>query len=309
MPTPSDDNLFDAAVTHAIRLQANPRNAAALEALAAWRARSPAHEKAWAEIAEIHGMTGSLLARRPGENGLSRRKALGLGAVGLGLAAGAGLVGPGMFLAAKADHLTSTAEISDITLADGSRISLGPDSAITVDIQPDRREVLLLSGMIWCAVAPGTPALQFRCGRARIESAAGELSLSHERGRLSLALDRGQARILTGADAGTELTAGDWLELEESGRIIRKVGLTASEASGWRDGLIVVEAEPLSAVVARIARWLPGRVVIADPGLGAKLVSGVFDMDRPRDALLAAVSPHGAGLYRISPWLVVITAL
>ncbi|MDF3606378.1 FecR domain-containing protein [Paracoccus sp. DMF-8] len=313
MATPPDDSLFEEAVTHAVRLQANPDSPAALQALAAWRARSPAHDSAWSEIAEIHGMTGALLAPVPPDRGTSRRKVLGVGAglgvLGLGLAGGAGLLAPGMVLTARADHVTATAELRDIALPDGSRISLGPDSAIALDFAAQRRGVTLLSGMIWCRIAPGAGDFRLSCGDMRIDSHAAELALSREGGVISVALDRGAATI--GGHAGQEvtLTAGDWLELDRGGRIIRRVGLTPADASAWREGIVTVDAEPLSMVVARIARWMPGRVVIADPGLGDRLVSGVFDMARPDDALLAAVSPHGAKLRRVSNWVTVVTAL
>lgn len=309
MAAGADDRLFDEAVNHAIRLQANPGSAAALEALAGWRAQSPAHERAWAEIAEIHGMAGSLLAPSRGSARIDRRKALGLGALGLGIAGGTALFGPGMMLAARADHLTGTAEISVFDLADGSRISLGPDSAVTLDFGPGRRGLALLAGMVWCEIPLAAPEFRLACGPAAILGDGAALGLSQEADVLSLALDRGTARIATGPDAGLQLAAGDWLDLDASGRVVRRIGRTAAEAAGWRDGLIVVEAEPLAVAVRRIARWIPGRVVIADPGLGQRLTSGVFDMTRPRDALLAAVSPHGAGLRRISPWLTVVTAL
>ena len=307
MPAPGADDLFEEAVTHAVRLQANPQSDAALSALAAWLARSPAHEATWAEIAEIHGMAGSLLAPEPRRAAFTRRKVLGLGAMGLGLAGGAGLFGPGMILAARADHLTSTAEIRDYTLPDGGLISLGPASAIALDFAPGRRGISLLTGMIWCRIQPATGAFRLTCGDTWIDSTSAELSLSKEDGLISMALERGQARVFTGAEDGTELASGDWLELEENGRILRRIDLPAADAAGWREGIITVDAEPLSIVVARIARWLPGRVMIADPGLATKLVSGVFDMARPREALLAAVSPHGAGLRQITPWMVVVT--
>ena len=309
MPAPSADDLFEEAVTHAVRLQANPQSDAALNALAAWRARSPAHEATWAEIADIHSMAGSLLAPEPRGAAFSRRKVLGLGAMGLGLAGAAGLFGPDMILAARADHLTTTAEIRDYTLLDGSLISLGPASAIALDFAPGRRGINLLAGMIWCRIAPTTETFRLSRGAIRVDATSAELSLSEEDGLISLALDRGQARLSAGAEDGTELASGDWVELEANGRIRRRIDLPASDAAGWREGIITVDAEPLSVVVARIARWLPGRVVIANPGLGTRLVSGVFDMGRPREALLAAVSPHGAVLRQITPWMVVVTTL
>lgn len=307
---PGEESLFDEAVTHAIRLQANPQSPAALAALAGWRARSPRHERLWQEAAEIHGMTGTLLAPEGRARGASRRQVLGLGAAGLGLLGGASLFGPGLITAARADHLTSTAEIEEVSLPDGTRLTLGPDSAFALAPAAQGRGLTLLDGMVYCEIAQD-PGLPFRlaCGPTTLLTDGAALNLSVEGSLLSLALDRGEAMVAAGPHAGTALRAGDWLTLGEEGAPRRRTALAASEASAWRQGLVVVEAEPLAAVVARLARWIPGRVVIAEPGLGERLISGVFDTARPREALLAAVSPHGAGLRRISPWLTIVTSL
>lgn len=56
-----EDPLFDEAVGFAVRLHADPWDREALEALRLWRRRGPAHEAAWAEVAEIHGLAGEAL--------------------------------------------------------------------------------------------------------------------------------------------------------------------------------------------------------------------------------------------------------
>ena len=105
------------------------------------------------------------------------------------------------------------------------------------------------------------------------------------------------------------LGAGQWVSLDAaSGRIERGVRERVQIAS-WRDKLIVAERESISALVARIGRWVPGRVVIADQSVGAKRVSGVFDLSDPVGALEAVVHPAGARLRRISSILTVISPI
>jgi transmembrane sensor len=60
-------------------------------------------------------------------------------------------------------------------------------------------------------------------------------------------------------------------------------------------------------MVAKISRWLPGRVVMADPSLGSREVSGVFDLSNPSRALEAVVSPFGAKLRHIGSMMTVIS--
>jgi len=71
--------------------------------------------------------------------------------------------------------------------------------------------------------------------------------------------------------------------------------------------MIVAEKESVSALVAKISRWQPGSVVIADPYLGSRVVSGVFDLSDPLRAIDAVVRPFGAKVRKIAPFMTVIS--
>ena len=83
----------------------------------------------------------------------------------------------------------------------------------------------------------------------------------------------------------------------------------ASQIAAWRDGMIVAERETVSAVVAKIARWHRGRIMIAGPNFGSRRISGVFDLHDPVAALEAVVHPHGGKVRQISPWLTVVSPI
>ena len=51
-----------------------------------------------------------------------------------------------------------------------------------------------------------------------------------------------------------------------------------------------------------------GSVLLFDRSLGNRLVSGVFDLNEPVEALQAAVRTHDGSIARITPYLVVISA-
>lgn len=143
-----------------------------------------------------------------------------------------------------------------------------------------------------------------RVGKVAAEIATGALNVSEEAGGCSLSVERGAAQV-TASGHSLPVAAGEALDFGAGGLARRPA---APEASAWREGLIVAQDEPLAVIVERIARWLPARVVLMGSALAQKR-SGVFRMEAPEPALLAAVSPHGGQLRRISPWLIVITAL
>ncbi|WP_449045019.1 hypothetical protein [Paracoccus versutus] len=43
----------------------------------------------------------------------------------------------------------------------------------------------------------------------------------------------------------------------------------------------MAKAEPLGSLVARIAHWLPGRVIVADAAIGRTRIRGLFDISDP----------------------------
>ncbi|RDD70159.1 hypothetical protein [Paracoccus versutus] len=71
----------------------------------------------------------------------------------------------------------------------------------------------------------------------------------------------------------------------------------------------MAKAEPLGSLVARIAHWLPGRVIVADAAIGRTRIRGLFDISDPERALDAAVRPTGGRLRRVSGLLAVISSV
>lgn len=108
---------------------------------------------------------------------------------------------------------------------------------------------------------------------------------------------------------GEKLTQGQWLALDEKTHAVERGQREKGQIAAWRDGLIISERETISSVVAKIARWRSGRVVIADPRFGDERISGVFDLRDPITALEAVIHPYGGKVRQFSPWLTVISPI
>lgn len=285
------DRLFDEALRLVLRLQEAPADPAAREALRLWRAKSPAHEAAWREMAEIHGLAGRALTR---ERAKATRRGFLLGAAGLGAAAASAALAPGLILAARADRRTGAARLEGFDLPEG-RAVLGPKSALALEPEGAR----LLAGMLWCELAPGAAPFSLRIGALELRGLRGAFGVSAEAGFVTAEAGAGGAAELHPPAAAPEsLAAGGWARFDAEGGFLARGGRSAAPAA-WLEGRLIAEAEPLAALVARIARWLPERVVLLDSALGARRVSGVFDLSAPREALRAAVRPHGGRLREI----------
>lgn len=308
--------LFREAADLAIRLQNDAGNPVSVEMVRNWVSRSPAHEAAWAKVAAIHGMTGKILTQRKRAEqrqgaGLSRRSFMIGGAVGLGAAAAGWQVLPGLLVRARADYITSTAELQRLPLEDGSIITLGPDSAIAIRFTAGQRTIELLEGMAYFEVAQD-PARPFSVNAGALSATAlgTAFDVSSDAGVVSVSVDHGlvEARAPGLPQGGAEqLAMGQWLNFDLSSHALQRGEREASQIAAWRKGMILAENETVAALVARISRWQPGQVIIADPFLGSRLVSGVFDLGDPLRALDAVVRPFGARLRKAAPFLTVIS--
>ena len=312
-----EDRLFEEATDLIIRLQNDPTSEVAQDMVRQWRARSAAHEDAWAEAAEIYGMAGSVLKRsraaqkRRNRGGPSRRSViLGFGAGAAALAVGREAL-PWAILQARADHLTGTAEIRRVPLPDGSEVTLGPDSAVALSFTDTQRRVELLAGMSYFDVAGGNRLpLEVIADSTSSLCNAGGFDVSMDDGVISFGVDRGDIRVAmleSPVPFAETMPAGHWLSIAAGTRSLERGVREASQIGAWREGRIVAERETVAAVVTRIARWLPGRVVLADPAIGARRVNGVFDLSRPLTALEAVVHPFGGRVRQLSSFLTVVT--
>lgn len=312
-----EDRLFEEAVDILIRIKSDPDNPVALEIATRWLARSPQHREIWEEALEIHGMTGKILTdkRRAGRKAafsMSRRSLVVGGMLGGGALLAAGYSAPGLILQARADVLTSTAEIKRVELSDGSVATLGPDSAIAVEIGSARRDIELIQGMAFFEVArDSSRPFAVRMGSMVTTALGTAFDVSDDGGFLNLSVSHGTVQAdLPPAFARPAMTlqAGDWLSLSTADGAVSTGTRDIGQIATWRNGMIVVEKERIAAVVARVARWKRGRVLIADPNLGNRPVSGVYDLSDPGLALEAVVQPYGGKVRELTPYLTVISA-
>jgi transmembrane sensor len=315
---PDQDRLTDEAIDLVIRLQNDPENLVAIEMVRAWRARGPEHERIWARVAKVHGAAGKILtdrrrAKRRESLGLTRRNFVIGGAIGLGaIGAGYSLL-PDILIRSRADHITGKGEIRRVSLPDGSVATLGPDSAIAVDFAAQRRRIELLAGMSFFDVA-SEPQRPFSVQTAELTVTAlgTAFDVSSDAGILSVAVDHGVVETRAPSSplaTGARLQAGEWVTFDRSTHAVERGSREASQIASWRDNFIIAEKEAVSALVARIGRWIPGRIVMADPFIGAQRVSGIFDLNDPKRALEAVVHPAGARVRQVSTFLTVISPL
>lgn len=174
---------------------------------------------------------------------------------------------------------TGVGERREITLADGSRVTLAPRSALRHPrhFAASRRDVELAGHAFFRVAkdaerpfsvhAPGAVARVLGTEfDVREDAAAGEVDVVVASGRVQL-------RAASDDSGGPVLTA------RQLGRLVRSTGAVRVDSAvvldaylGWRDGRLRFERRPLGEVVAELAAWYDAAFVV-DSTLARRLVS------------------------------------
>lgn len=297
---PISEAVADQAADWLTRLMANEVDAAERRRWQAWRNSHPDHERAWQHIeavaARLRGLhpgaayqTLSPLAKPASGN----RRQLLAAVFGLGIASGAGILGTRyqVFQELAADYRTGTGEQRQITLADGSRITLNTASAINVRFAATRRVIRLVAGEIHIVTGHADPVAAV--DRPFIVE-TGEGTIRALGTRFTVHQQDGQSRVdvfasaveITPAEAPESaaiLHQGKHLSFTRNG--IGHPGPAAEQAEAWARGQLTADNVRLGDFLADLGRYRAG-LLRCDPAVADLRFSGVFPI-RDTDKILA----------------------
>ncbi|MEM9965533.1 MAG: FecR domain-containing protein [Asticcacaulis sp.] len=310
-----------AAAQWLVRLKDAPQDEVCEAQFDAWLAASPLHESAWqdmqqtvevmraAVVAEL-GVTDLAQARRQkATHGTGRRF------VTLGAAAAAACV---MLVAAPdmagwahrewaSDFATGGGVMRTVHLEDGTKVHLGPESALRVNYSPSERQVELMAGqaLFEVAKAPERPfRVHTRALTTTVLGTAFDVRLQDDDAYVGV--QHGQVKVETvRAKTGANLSAGDWLSVSADGQVTQ--GQRAPELIGvWRQGDLLAREQTIEALVAEIRPWFRGQIILANKALGQQKITGTYNLENPVQALSLIVTPHAGNVRQITPWIIII---
>ena len=302
-----EPSLSDEAIERLVRLHSGSTGAAERMDFLRWRGLSVEHERA-AREAEV--LWGALPETRHAEDYRRRvrrpRRWLALAASACVAAIAVTIVLPEPLAALYADYATRTGERRMLELADGSRVWLNSDSALSVDFGPQQRRLRLHSGEALFEVAKDAARpfiVEARGGEVR---AVGTRFDVDSRGpQVRVDVTEGVVQVNSAGSAPVRLSAGERLSYREAAAPEPVQPLDLSSASAWQRGKLIFNQRPLGEVLDELERYLPGRIVLTDGALRQHKVSGVFDLKDP-DALLKTLERLQPVTVTHLPWLVLI---
>ncbi len=270
----------------------------------AWLCANPAHAAAYAaqlslwDRLESGAGISALTAAYQKRLGAARRRFIKRSAVILFLAAGGGGTAYQRWRNAplwRADLASGIGQVSRQTLADGSTLVLGGDSALEAVFSRDERKVRLDRGeVIFDVASDGTRPFVIAAGPATVTvlgtrfvvaRTADDIRVSVERGRVELSSGpfwRRRRLVLEAGDvAGVEVT-------EDRGEMLHRVAQPAGDAFAFERGRIVFYRASLPEIARTLSRYRAKPVRVA-PGSGqAPPIAAVAEIAN-LDGFLAAL--------------------
>lgn len=239
-------------------------------------------------------------ASAPRVSGISRRamfQAAGVvGIAGLGV----GLFAPRVMANNRAS--TGVGERRSLVLADGSRIELNTDTAITWRVRRDLRQVWLERGQAAVTVAEDASrpfvlnthgaATQLWPGQFDARLRGGSLDLTILSGRARPQPKPGPHGVPTQLQVADDRAVdGPSTLLITGGDVVarRLSDADVAATTSWRRGEIVFDGEPLGSAVDEYNRYLTRKLVIGDPKLAGMRLGGRFLTSNP-DGFLTALN-------------------
>lgn len=299
-----------------LRLEEAPGDAALRAEFEAWLAQNESHRKAhetikllWRNAEQLGAAVPvpppakvvPLPSRRKGV----RRFAWGMGALAACLAI---LAFPAIKLRLAADYSTSVAELREVVLEDGSRVSLDAASAIAVDFKGLQRKVKLLSGQAFFEVVPSAARpFVVDASDVKVMVTGTSFSVGVSATGVAVEVETGTVNVIREGRHLVDLTVGQRLHVAAGGAESRRE-INPADVAAWRDSRLVVYQATIGDVVEQIGRYMPGAIVFRDRDIADRLVTGIINLRRPDEALRAVVEMQKGKVSTVSPYLAVISS-
>lgn len=305
-----------------LRLEACPDDRSLRAEFEAWH-RRPGNELAFDDMKRVWSSLDGLAAEAPQADRVSIPSApaavsrlrpnffwrsVAAAAVML-IACVAVLAYPTLRLRLDADALTGTAETRSLRLEDGSLALLDAQSAVAVNFTADRREVVLLEGSAFFEVVPSAERpFVVRAGDVAVTVVGTAFAVQTNSLQVSVAVQSGTVRVAgaTGTPPAV-LTRGQRLTIDRATQRDVRSEIAPEDVAAWRDGRLVVQDMPLRAVADELGRYQSGMIVFQQAAMADRLVSGVFNLRRPAEALAAAVDTQSGRIHEITPYLLLVS--
>jgi transmembrane sensor len=297
--------VWDRALDWLLRLEAAPGDRLLRAQRDAWLAADASHAASYRQAEQVWRLTGAVPPSARRSRPVRWRRGGGLALAAAAVAAWLVLwLATGLDILLRADYRTGAGETRDIALPDGSTVSLDADSAVALG---PNRTVELLAGRAFFQVKrdPGH-AFTVTAGEARVGVLGTAFDVLLTERAVTVAVQTGSVSVASGPLQSVTLNPGQRAVVERADGAITAAAVGPAGIAAWRSGKLVVEGVPVAEVIEELDRHQPGLILLRDPLLGARRITGVFDLRDPQAALRALLRPYGGTILEITPYILVV---
>ena len=186
----------------------------------------------------------------------------------------------------QSNYHTNAGEQLTVALSDGSQVILNTDTALKVAFVENERRIQLLHGEAYFKVAHN---------KIRPFIVSHEMTRTQAVGTTFTVKDSGHETQVLVSEGTVKVSAHDSddgvlvhinqqvdYQHEQFGKVN---AANVFEALAWQRGQLIFTQQPLQQVIAEINRYHPGKIVLMNPALKQRVVSGVFDTTDPNAAI------------------------
>jgi transmembrane sensor len=190
---------------------------------------------------------------------------------------------------------TTVGKRDSITLSDGSRVVLGPDSRLTVPpgFGSASRTVELHGDAYFDVRHDAASPFAVRVGSALIQDVGTTFMVeSDDANATVVTVVTGSVR-LRAADSpsgtGVLLAAGERGSIDDAGRTSTERASSPDDDVAWTTGKLVFHDAQLSRVAAEVHRWYGVRLHVSDPSMLSQHVTTTVYTNQPVDQVLHVI--------------------
>ncbi len=203
------------------------------------------------------------------------------------------------------DYYTQTGELRNVQLSDGSEVLLNTNSAISVDYNKSKRQIILHHGLARFSVAKDrrrpfeviVDNLNVRALGTIFQvyrSAENNIKVTVQEHAVAVNLMSSQSDTVT-------VQTGQQLYIQQKNSLSVPTAVELNQETAWQHRRLVVNDQPLSDLIKELERYRNGRIFLSDSQLKELRVTGVFSLNDPETVLTSICEALNLKETRVGP--------
>jgi transmembrane sensor len=302
------------------RMTSGEATKADLAALEGWCAQSPRHAKEYALVSgrwrsvgpaveEMARQRAALESSRGQHFSPGRRALLGGAAAAAAAGAAVMIVRPPFglwpsFNELAADYRTATGEQRQILLAGAASVEMNTQTSLNV--RPSTEEgdrIELIAGE--AIVATRSREVEVIAGSGRASAARAQFNIRRDGPNVCVTCIDGLVRV-TQQGHSVDLQPAQQLVYASQG-LGQTITVDPTVVTGWRQGDLYFENQPLLRVIEEINRYRPGKIVLMNDALGQRRYTVSFKLDRLNVVVAQLQAMFGARVTSLPGGIIVLS--